>query len=104
MNEGKIFSDALLGGYKKKDVNTYLLDMDAKAQEKLDAERKKVSNLTKEKEKLAENLKARDAEITALKNEISALKNEISDLKKEKEKAKNKTGALSARFIKKKEA
>lgn len=104
MNEGKIFSDALLGGYKKKDVNDYLLDLDAKAQEKLDAERKKVSDLTKQKEKLAEDLKARDAEIAALKSEISALKTEIADLKKEKEKPKSKTGALSARFIKKKEA
>ncbi|MBR3942492.1 MAG: hypothetical protein IKJ55_03965 [Clostridia bacterium] len=102
MSEGKIFSGSLLGGYKKKDVNAYLLDLDAKAKEKLDAERQKVSTLTKEKDKLARDLKARDTEIAALKSEIAALKAEIEILKQpqKQEEEKPKQGALSARFKK----
>ncbi len=103
MSEGKIFSGSLMG-YKKKDVNAYLLELDARSQEKINAERKRLDSVTKEKDKLARTLKERDAEISALKSEISALKAEISVLKQPKEpeqkENKPKTGALSARFKK----
>ena len=120
MQDGKILMGSLFG-YKKSDVNAYLLELSNKAKEKINAERKKAEMLQKENAKLEEALHAKDEEIEKLMEENRALKElldgkdkqqEESPLQEEaakpeqalpQEETVKKTGALSARFKKQKQ-
>lgn len=97
MKEGKIFSVRPMG-YSKKNVNAYLLELDERAQQKLEEERRKNEKLAKENKKLQEALEAQKKELSALKEQTDKLKAELET------KAKKATGgALSARFKKQKQ-